>query len=642
LEFADRYRAYSDLYVSTREGAVRRVTRGARLSDPSSGPDGAWAVAIDGGGGTTGLVRVDLDSGDLTTLVASEPDVQWAFPSVSPDGRWIAVTRWTRGANHDVVILDAGGAVVHEVTADRALDLAPDWSPDGRYLVWASDRSGISNILGAPVDPETGVVGAALMLSNVRTGATYPSIDPGGQWIYFSGYHVDGWEIERVRFDPESAPVVPSPAARFAAPDVEDVPAPIEAELGNYSAASTLWPRYWEPVVREPVEARARQVGDHFIPRRQLLGLGVGAQTSGVDLVGRHRYSAIGRVFTSGGKVEGGASYSFAGLGDPVISLTARQFWDDDPSLIAQRDAESPVDTLFVLERRRNVLASVSFSRPTWRRSFRVTLSGGLVWEYRDLLDETLEPSTTWSLNRPSTRLSDFSVSVTYSTARAHSFQMGAARGATLFVRARTLNELSLPDTLVGLIGADRSVDDVIGRARLYLPISGPGYASHVLALQASFGAARGPNAAAGHFEVGGASGTSETASGLDLFGGGPIFLPVRGYDTFSRFGRYAWSASVEYRVPLALVNRGLGAWPIHFDRVFASVFGDAGNAWGPDLSPSGFENPLRSALASVGAEVTAEVLTFYKVSMRFRGGVAVPLVEGDGARLYLRLGVPF
>jgi len=645
LEYSDRYRAYSDLYVTSRDGAVRRVTNGARLSDPSVGPDGAWAVAVDGGGGTTGLVSVDLTSGQRTTLVASEPDVQWAFPSVSPDGRWIAVTRWTRGANHDVVILDAGGAVVHEVTADRALDLAPDWSPDGRFLVWGSDRSGIPNILGAPVDPETGVVGAALMLTNVRTGATYPSIDPGGQWIYFSGYHVDGWEIERVRFDPENAPVAPSPAVRFAAPDVEDVPPPIEGELQNYSAGATLWPRYWEPVVREPVDARARRVGEDFIPHRRLLGFGVGAQTSGVDLVGRHRYSAIGRVFTSGGKAEGGASYSFAGLGDPIISLTARQTWDDAPSLLGRRDrddANSPVDTLFVLERSRSLLGSVSFTRREWRNSFFLTFSGGWRWEDRELLDETLEPSTRYRLNRPSTRFSDFSVSVTYSTARAHSFQMGAARGATLFVRARTLNELSLPDTLVGLIGADRSVDDVIGRARLYLPISGPGYASHVLALQASFGAARGPNAAAGHFEVGGASGTSETASGLDLFGGGPIFLPVRGYDTFSRFGRYAWSASVEYRVPLALVNRGLGAWPIHFDRVFASVFGDAGNAWGPDLSPSGFENPLRSALASVGAEVTAEVLTFYKVSMRFRGGVAVPLVEGDGARLYLRLGVPF
>ena len=309
--------------------------------------------------------------------------------------------------------------------------------------------------------------------------------------------------------------------------------------------------------------------------------------------------------------------------------------------MIAQRDVGSPIDTLFVLERLRNVLASASFSRPTWRRSFRLTLSGGLLWEHREPLNEALEPSTRHRLNRPSTRLSDFSVSLTYSTARAHSFQMGAARGATLFLRARTLNELSLPGTLAGVPGTDRSVDDVIGRARVYLPLAGPGYASHVLAFQGSFGVARRPNAAAGHFDVSGASGTSESV-GLDLFGGSPIFLPVRGYDALSRFGRYAWAASVEYRIPLALVNRGVGAWPLHFDRVFASVFGDAGNAWGPDSSPSGFENPARRALASVGAEVTAQVLTLYKVTMRFRTGVAVPLVEGDGARVYLRLGVPF
>jgi hypothetical protein len=35
-------------------------------------------------------------------------------------------------------------------------------------------------------------------------------------------------------------------------------------------------------------------------------------------------------------------------------------------------------------------------------------------------------------------------------------------------------------------------------------------------------------------------------------------------------------------------------------------------------------------------------VLTFYRVSMRVRTGVALPLVEGDGARIYLRIGVPF
>jgi Tol biopolymer transport system component len=647
LEYSDLHRAYSDLFVATRDGSVRRVTRGARLSDPSVGPTGDWAVAVDGGGGATGLVTVDLQTGALTTVRAPAPGVQWAFPSVSPNGRWIAATRWTRGGNHDVVILDREGALVHRVTADRALDVAPDWSPDGRYLVWGSDRSGIPNILGAPVDPETGEAGAPLLLSNVRTGATHPSVDPSGRWIYFSGYHVDGYEVERLRFDPEAAPAAPPADARFsvdrlagsAAPTAQDQ---ADGELRGYSAISTLWPTYWEPVLRDAVVARSRTSGDQFIPRRELLGFGVGAQTSGVDLVGRHRYAATGSAYTSGGKAAGGLSYSYAGLGNPVLGLTARQSWTADPSQVAQRDADSPIDTLFTLERSRRLSAAASFRRRKWRSSFFLTFSGGLLWEQRQLLDEALQPSKRWSLNRLNSRLSDFSVSMTYSTARAHSFQMGAARGATLFVRGRTLNELSLPDSLAGVIGSDRSVHDVIGRARVYLPLTGPGYASHVLALQGSFGVARGPNADAGHYEVGGASGSSETATGLDLFGGGPIFFPVRGYDTFARFGRFAWSASAEYRVPLALVNRGVGAWPLHFDRVFASVFVDAGNAWGPTVSPGGFENRLRSALASVGAEVTAEVLTFYKVSMRFRTGVALPLVEGDGGRLYVRLGVPF
>ena len=114
-----------------------------------------------------------------------------------------------------MVILDADGRVAHEVTRDRALDLAPKWNADGRYLVWSSDRSGILNILGAEVDPRTGAAGPPVMLTNVRTGAAFPSVDPAGEWLYFSGYHVDGWEVERIRFAPDAAPRAPAPADRF-------------------------------------------------------------------------------------------------------------------------------------------------------------------------------------------------------------------------------------------------------------------------------------------------------------------------------------------------------------------------------------------------------------------------------------------
>ena len=211
-DFTDRYRVFSDLYIVTPEGSVRRVTEGARLTAPSVGPDGASAVAVAEGDGTSALARVDLQDGSIEEIVAQESDVYWAYPAVSPDGRWIAATRWTE-RRHDVVILDATGRLVHEVARDRSLDFAPAWSADGRYLVWSSDRTGILNILAVEVDPRTGAASPAVMLTNVRTGATFPHVDPAGDWLYFSGYHVDGWEVERVPFAPRAAPPKRRPAS---------------------------------------------------------------------------------------------------------------------------------------------------------------------------------------------------------------------------------------------------------------------------------------------------------------------------------------------------------------------------------------------------------------------------------------------
>ena len=109
-----------------------------------------------------------------------------------------------------------------------------------------------------------------------------------------------------------------------------------------------------------------------------------------------------------------------------------------------------------------------------------------------------------------------------------------------------------------------------------------------------------------------------------------------------SRFGRHAWSGSLEYRFPLLLINRGLRAWPIHLDRTVGTLFVDGGNAWGPDITPGGFRNGLRQALASGGAEVTTEFLALYDVQLRVRVGVAVPFIEGGGAMGYVRVGLPF
>ena len=666
-EYTDRYRAFSDLHVATVDGAVRRVTEGARLTAPSAGPDGTWAVAVTEGGGTNGLARVDLLDGSTRTLAAPEAGTYWAYPAVSPDGRRIAASRWTE-RRHDVVVLDADGRVTHEVTRDRALDLAPKWSADGRYLVWSSDRSGVLNILGAEVDPLTGVPGPPLMLTNVRTGAAFPSVDPAGEWLYFSGYHVDGWEVERIRFAPAAAPPAPAPAARFHEHDASPVaPAGASAALAgatdnalsdagagvarpdpelaarDYSPFSTLYPRYWLPVIREPVATAKTTVGDVEVPRTELLGYALGGRTSGIDLVGRHAYEAGAQVFTSGGRGEGDVSYEYRGLGNPTLGVTASQTWDDDGVRVRRPDvgaAGSP-EAFFVLERERRLATSVRVRRPGFRTSTSLRLSAGLVRSDREVLDDAGRSADSFRLTRPGSLLSEYAVSFSVSSARSHAFQMGNARGAALYLRARTRDDLDVPSGLVGRDAVDLSVDDLIGRVRAYVPLPGPGFAAPVLAVRASGGMARGPGAQTGFFRVGGASGDRVSLPGAPTLVGGSVFLPVRGYETSTRSGRTAWSTSVELRVPLALVNRGHGTLPLHVDRIFGSVFLDGGNAWGGASSP-GDESPRPNALLSAGFEVSTDLLALYGVPLRLRAGAAFPFVEQEGPRYYVRVGLPF
>jgi outer membrane protein assembly factor BamA len=180
----------------------------------------------------------------------------------------------------------------------------------------------------------------------------------------------------------------------------------------------------------------------------------------------------------------------------------------------------------------------------------------------------------------------------------------------------------------------DLSFDELFGRLRAYVPLWRIGHETHVLALQAGAGAAFGPQARLGRFGVGGASGSPEDVTGFTLFGGSFVPLPVRGYESFSRFGRWAWATSAEYRFPIALVNRGLGAWPMHLDRLVGSLFTDVGNAWEP--------NPRADPLVSVGAELSAQFLVRYDAPILLRTGVALPLVDGSGASVYLRVGLPF
>ena len=612
FDFAGPHRIFRDLYRVTPGSDVRRITTRARLTAPSVSPTG-WAVAVAEGGGTNGLARVNLDSGTIEMLVPPDPDIHWAYPAISPNGRWIAATRWTQG-HHDIVLLDAHGNLLREVTRDRALDFAPSWSANGQWLVWASDRSGIPNILAAKVD--SGQVSSPVMLTNLRTGAAYPSIDPSGHWLYFSAYHVDGWEIERIPFNPTTAP----PALRADSPQIEVANRPRGRATGPvraYSPLETLRPYYWMPVWDEPIAVPAHRRGETAIPRTEVLGTSIGARTSGTDLVRRHEYTASARIFlpvksSSAGRAAGNLWYRYNGLGNPSLGLSLSQNWDEDGTRIQQETD----NTFFILKRQRRTSASMTLARPKTRSKTSLTVSGGLVREDREALDSDLQTTDRFRLNDPRSTLSELSVRFSATTARSHTFQMGPATGTSFSVRVRRRHDLS-PNS------NDRSVDDIRGTFRTYarLPHWLPGrqFAAPVLALRASAGASRGPGSDNGYFDIGGAE---------------SITFPVRGYKTSTRSGRHAWSVSLEYRAPLALENRGLVALPLHADRIFWTFFADAANTWERDTSQS---RPLLSA----GTELITDYAAFY-FAIRLRTGVAYRFTDPEGVGYYVRLGTSF
>ena len=638
IEYIDAFRLRSDLIHIDPEGRKRRLTHGVRLDHPTPSPDGASVVAVQSMGGTNRLVRVDLETGDVLALTPYVEDQYWSYPVLSPDGRWIAASRWSPGAYYDVVVMDSEGRIVDRVSNDRAVDQAPSWSPDGRWLLWSSDRSGIPNLYATEIDRASGASGPVRQVTNVLGGTAYPSVSPDGRWIYFSSYHEIGWTIERIPFDPAGW-FDPFPMKPGFAPgnglEADPLVGPIDGEVRPYRAFATLRPYYWEPTL---TSSRDRFSAAGSV-RKEVMGPAFGVRTSGGDLVGRHAYGVAARVRTSG-QTEGAVAYAYAGLGNPILGLSASQRHDVDGPFLVSTPNGTP--TLYVAERERLFGGSSTLVRRGVRGSASLSLSASHIWQDREFLDADLDPSPV-SIFRPQRRLGEAQVGGTVSTARAFPYSATAAAGVLVAVQARARRELALPENLRGSSGFDRSWKEATGVVQAYQSIPGPGHSDHVLAARVALGVAQGPGADAFHYSVGGAQGRSEAATGLELFGGLPLLFPVRGYSESVRIGRYAWSASGEYRFPLVNMHRGVGLWPIHMDRLSGAVFFDAGNAWG-DAGPVAGRAPnsKRNTLASVGAELQASVTALFSTPMFFRLGAVHRLESGSGGPIYLRLGTAF
>ena len=582
LERRDPYRVYEDLYQVAPDGEIRRLTRGSRISEPDANPDGRHVVAVQNAGATNALVRVDLGTGAIRTLAAPSLETHWALPRWSPDGTRIAAARWRQGGFFDVVVLDSAGRVLREITRDRAVDNAPAWSPDGRYVVWSSDRTGIPNLFAHDLQ-----TGRTWQVSNVLSGAFQPDVSPDGRWIAFSYYRADGFHIARIRWDPANWRPAPTPKGEWAAP-AGSIPR-IGGPVRPYGAWRSLAPGGWTPVL----------VGD------STLGVGLGAAVFGEDVVERHAYFATGLIYSERGRLEGLADYQFRGLGNPILNLGAYQQWS--------------VRAPGVVQRERSLSLAAAATRPRFRRS--ASLVAGVELENRDYLPaergDTL-PSV-WSDLPPDA--SAF-LGASFSTARAFAFSISPESGWGASATASGHRYTRAPAGQTDPSG----YLEFVGRGRAFPAFEAWGFARHVVALRATGAVRTGSRAPV--FVAGGTGG--ELASPLDVgSAGSDASFPIRGYREGVQYGDRAFVGSAEYRFPVALPERGFRLVPLFLDRIWGDVWTDVGGAFCQSACPQR-PNPAvptnLTPLVSVGAELGLSFGVGYHGGLPLRVGFAVPL----------------
>lgn len=600
--FQDLFRQAPGTSSGAEDDTRTRITHGMRARHVDVSPDGRHVVFVSNDRSTSTLRIADLSPSfeleNVRALVPSARFEQAYTPRFSPDGRSVVYSAWTYGGLRDVRIVDVATGKFRELSRDRAIDLQPIFSPDGKRVYFASDRSGVSNIYAYELATQQ-----LFQVTNVVTGAYYPELSADEKTLVYTGYTSRGWDLFVMPNEHERW-LTPEPYTDARGPVIQPIPA-ARYPVQSYNPLPTLRPHQYY------VEYGPGAFG------QQLL-----ITTTGSDIAGLHGIAASISVPVDGKHADPSISLDYGYAGLPFgFQLSAFR------SATPRNDYVYSDRSIPIVEHLTGVTTGLSLSAPGDDESQHLALSYTVAEFAQRLPLNSPDPWAVLPIGEPHHgMLGLLHLGMSYSTVESSTYAISAERGFDFSIGT---------DLADRVLASENSLISFSATFNGYLQVPST---HHVVALGLSGGTGGGDYPRRGLFAIGGFAHVPL----LDAFRSNlrQSGYRLRGYLPNQFAGNDFNLVNLEYRAPLWYADRGISTLPGFLRTVSAAAFLDYGAAYNR-LDSKDWLEPFH---AGTGVELWLDLMFGYYYGGNVRIGYARGLDDEaiDGGQVYTVLSGAF
>jgi TolB protein len=161
----------------------------------------------------------DADGSNTHVMVTTTPSY---FHGWSPDGKYMAYVYQHPAANgvpanYDIFRIPAAGGESEQLDSNPGYDDGPDYSPDGKWIYFNSDRSGSWDVWRIPADGAGPGDQKAEQVTSDELEDWFPHPSPDGQWLLFLSFP-KGTATHNDKLPGAQLRMMPMPGARLAKP----------------------------------------------------------------------------------------------------------------------------------------------------------------------------------------------------------------------------------------------------------------------------------------------------------------------------------------------------------------------------------------------------------------------------------------